>query len=46
MNMFIGNLSYEVNEGDLMKAFESFGHVETVDLVLIIIPADQKDLVS
>ncbi|MDY7039022.1 MAG: RNA-binding protein, partial [Thermodesulfobacteriota bacterium] len=34
MNIYIGNLPYEVNESNLKEAFESFGQVETVKLIL------------
>ncbi|MFC1534012.1 RNA recognition motif domain-containing protein [Thermodesulfobacteriota bacterium] len=34
MNIYVGNLSYEVNEGDLKEAFEAFGQVETVKVIL------------
>ena len=30
MNIYVGNLSYEVTEEDLKEAFEAFGKVETV----------------
>ena len=30
MNIYVGNLSYEVTEEDLKQAFEVFGEVETV----------------
>jgi RNA recognition motif-containing protein len=33
MNIFIGNLSYNVTEEDLKQAFEVFGEVETVKLI-------------
>jgi RNA recognition motif-containing protein len=29
MNIYVGNLSHEVTEGDLKQAFEAFGQVET-----------------
>lgn len=34
MNIYVGNLSYEVNEEDLKEAFELFGQVETVRVIL------------
>ena len=34
MNIYIGNLSYEVSEGDLKKAFETFGQVESVKIIV------------
>ena len=33
MNIYIGNLSYEVNEEDLQEAFEAFGQVESVRII-------------
>jgi len=33
MNIYIGNLSYEVNEEELKKAFEAFGEVESVKVI-------------
>jgi RNA recognition motif-containing protein len=30
MNIYVGNLSYEVTEEDLKEAFEGFGEVETI----------------
>jgi RNA recognition motif-containing protein len=33
MNIYIGNLSYDVTEEDLQKAFEDFGQVESVNIV-------------
>jgi RNA recognition motif-containing protein len=33
MNIYIGNLSYEVTEEDLKEAFEVFGAVDTVKLI-------------
>ena len=33
MNIYAGNLSYEVTEEDLKKAFEVFGEVETVKVI-------------
>jgi RNA recognition motif-containing protein len=33
MNIYVGNLSYEVTEEDLKEAFEAFGAVETVKVV-------------
>jgi len=34
MNIYVGNLSYEVTEEDLKEAFEAFGQVETVKVIL------------
>ena len=33
MNIYIGNLSYEVTEEDLRQAFEAFGEVESVKII-------------
>ena len=33
MNIYIGNLSYNVSEDELGKAFRSFGQVETVRII-------------
>jgi RNA recognition motif-containing protein len=33
MNIYVGNLSYEVIEDDLQKAFEAFGRVESVNII-------------
>ena len=33
MNIYVGNLSYEVNEEDLQEAFEAFGQVESVRVI-------------
>jgi RNA recognition motif-containing protein len=33
MNIYVGNLSYEVSEEDLREAFQAFGTVETVRIV-------------
>ena len=34
MNIYVGNLSYEVDEMDLKEAFGVFGQVETVKIIL------------
>ncbi len=34
MNIYVGNLAYEVNEEDLQKAFEAFGQVESVKIIM------------
>jgi len=34
MNIYIGNLSYEVTEDDLKQAFEAFGEVESVKIII------------
>ena len=33
MNIFIGNLSYNVTEGDLRQAFETFGQVASTAVI-------------
>jgi len=33
MNIYVGNLSYEVTEEDLKEAFEVFGEVETIRVI-------------
>jgi len=33
MNIYVGNLSYEVAEEDLKQAFEGFGQVESVNII-------------
>jgi RNA recognition motif-containing protein len=33
MNIYVGNLSYEVTEGDLHEAFEGFGQIESVKII-------------
>ena len=33
MNIYIGNLSYEVTEEELKQAFEAFGEVESVNII-------------
>jgi RNA recognition motif-containing protein len=33
MNIYIGNLSYEITEEDLRLAFEEFGAVESVSII-------------
>jgi RNA recognition motif-containing protein len=33
MNIYVGNLSYEVTEEDLKQAFEAFGKVESVKVI-------------
>jgi RNA recognition motif-containing protein len=33
MNIYVGNLSYEVTEEDLKKEFETFGQVESVKII-------------
>ena len=33
MNIYVGNLSYEVTEEDLQKAFEGFGQIDSVKII-------------
>jgi RNA recognition motif-containing protein len=33
MNIYVGNLSYEVTEEDLQKAFEGFGQIESLKII-------------
>ena len=33
MNIYVGNLSYEVTEEDLRLAFEPFGQVDSVNII-------------
>ncbi len=33
MNIYVGNLSRDVTEGDLREAFEAFGQVATVNII-------------
>ena len=33
MNIFIGNLSFDVSEDDLQKAFEAYGQVSSVNII-------------
>ena len=33
MNIYVGNLSYEVTEEDLKEAFQAFGEVDTVKVI-------------
>jgi len=33
MNIYVGNLSHEVTEEDLQKAFEDFGQTESVKII-------------
>jgi RNA recognition motif-containing protein len=34
MNIYVGNLSYEVKDEDLQKAFEAFGKVESAKVIV------------
>ncbi len=34
MNIYVGNLSYEVNENDLVEVFESFGTVNSSRIIM------------
>ena len=33
MNIYVGNLSYDVTEEDLKKTFENFGEIESVKII-------------
>jgi len=33
MNIYVGNLSFEVTEQDLQQSFEAFGQVESVNII-------------
>jgi len=33
MNIYVGNLSYDVTEEELRQEFEAFGEVETVNII-------------
>lgn len=33
MNMYIGNLNYDINEEELQKLFEEYGEVTTVKII-------------
>lgn len=33
MNIYVGNLSFDVTEDDLQKAFEAFGQVESAKVI-------------
>ena len=33
MNIYVGNLSYEVTEEDLQEVFEGFGQIESVKII-------------
>ncbi|MHC4690773.1 MAG: RNA recognition motif domain-containing protein [Planctomycetota bacterium] len=33
MNIYVGNLSQQVNEEDLREAFEAFGNVKSVNII-------------
>jgi RNA recognition motif-containing protein len=33
MNIYVGNLSYEVTEEDLQQAFEAFGQIASVSII-------------
>lgn len=33
MNIYVGNLSYDINEGELLKAFEEYGKVESASII-------------
>ena len=33
MNIYVGNISYEVTEEDLQKAFEGYGQIESIKII-------------
>ena len=33
MNLYVGNLSYDISESDLTRTFEEYGSVESVRLI-------------
>ena len=33
MNIYVGNMSYDVNEDDLREAFEAFGSVDSANII-------------
>lgn len=41
--LYVGNLTYNVNDSDLEALFEPFGTVESTRLSSIGIPTDRKD---
>ena len=42
MNIYVGNLSYEANDDDLRKAFESFGEVTSATVIKDKYTSDSK----
>jgi RNA recognition motif-containing protein len=46
MNIFVGNLSYNVTEGDLRQAFDAFGQVTSANVIKDDKVVDQKALDS
>ena len=34
MNIYVGNLSYEVTDADLLKAFSSYGEVKSAKVIM------------
>jgi RNA recognition motif-containing protein len=34
MNIYVGNLSYDITEDDLKKTFEDFGNVESAKIIM------------
>jgi RNA recognition motif-containing protein len=34
MNIYVGNLSFDMTEDELRQAFESFGHVESAKIIM------------
>ncbi|HQU31968.1 MAG: RNA-binding protein [Planctomycetia bacterium] len=42
MNIFVGNLSRDVTEDDLQKAFEAFGQVKSVKVIKDLFSGESK----
>ena len=46
MNIYVGNLLFNVGEDDLRDAFEQFGQVTEVRLIMDKLAANRRDLAS
>ena len=46
MNIYVGNLSYDTDDHGLRQAFEKYGSVDSVNIILTNLVADPKDLAS
>ena len=44
MNIYVGNLSYKLNEEDLKKAFEEHGEITSVKIIKVNTVEEVKDL--
>jgi len=42
MNIYVGNLSYNVTEGDLQQAFAAFGQVASVSIIKALFSGQSK----